>query len=675
MTHKTDDAGVCSGIRSRVVYQSDSVMTAVVPALIFGVLTVLTEPPWTAVDGSLMGYILLTIAHFLPLFVLILPARGGRAGSWLSVGLMSASGVALCVHAGLSHLIVEGLDEGNLFSARVTMPAFEVFLSTVAVPAGLLVTSGFEDAGRRLYVVMPTLFAAFAQILWFGAQRLWLGPSGFELWFASRIVVHCAMGGAAGFIASSFRSFRPKPYPIHWGGLTELILMRLPSSLALSILVWAAISVSSLTRVIAEQGDRGRWVTERIDDYFLSLTNLKRAEDEGMVYEELRGDLERTRKTLLGAASFDPVLSSDLMAMMREIEGEGGHLRAVADFRGSVMRLNRRLLATGEPYFLEPHTLGDGVRRVKFLFRYRIVRRGRYGLHGGRSVPVIRLRRMDGILVDNPYTGLSYKGIGTVLMDHLEDAAIRSYSGLFGSDAMQKKKEDGRFKETAWQLRQDRRRALVSVLLAGDRTMSVLEGLAALSADIQPMIDLTNIRMRMDASSVAAYNHLTEILAQQTEVHEARHAMDNGGARIPGCLRELGAGDLAAQATPEIRAYLTEIVDGPLGPKFGLSTVGDLIIGEHARANAYFFAAVTIMEGLWGERIRRPDLVEREGETGTHHVFMPISKRHPGWLSYSRIYGAYSDLSALPDNALRTRAREVFEELFGEEYVSVERRR
>jgi hypothetical protein len=205
--------------------------------------------------------------------------------------------------------------------------------------------------------------------------------------------------------------------------------------------------------------------------------------------------------------------------------------------------------------------------------------------------------------------------------------------------------------------------------------MAVLERLSVLSEYVQPMMDLSNVRERMDASTVAAYNHLTEILALQTEVHEARHAMDDGGARIPGCLRELRAGDLSAQATSEIRAYLTEIVDGPLGPKFGLSTVGELIIGENARANAYFFAAVTILEGLWGERIRRPDLVEREGAQGTRYIFLPISVRHPGWLSYSRIYGACLDLSALSDDALRTRARELFESLFKEEYVSVERRR
>lgn len=675
VTQRNDDTDAHTGNRSRVVYQSDSVMTAVVPALLFGLLTVLAEPPWSAIEDSLLGYFLLTMAHFLPLFVLILPSKGGRTGSWIAMGLMSAAGVALCAHVGLSRLIVQGMDEGDLFSARVMMPILELFLSTSAVPAGLLVTSRFQRAGRRLFVLLTIIFAAFSQVLWFGAQRLWLGPSGFELWFASRIVVHCAMGGAAGFIASSFRRFRPRPYPAHWGGLTELIMMRLPSSLALAILLWSAVSVSAFARIVAEQGDRGRWITERIDDYFLSLTNLRIAEREGLAYDELRGDLERTRRTLLGAASFDPLLSSVLMAMLRDIEGAGPHLRANPDFRGSVMAVNRRLLSTGMPYFLEPHTLGKGGDEVRFLFRYRIVRRGRYGMQGGASVPMIRLRRMDGILVDNPYTGLSYRGIGTVLMDHVEDTALRSDAKLFGADAIRKKEEDGRFKETAWLLRQDRRGALVFALSSGNHDVTTLARLAVLSADIQPMIDLTNIRERMDVSAVAAYDRLTEILAQQTEIHEARHAMETGESPIPECLGELGAGGLSDQAASEIRAYLTEIVDGPLGPKFGLSTVGSLIIGENARANAYFFAAVTILEGLWGERIRRPDLVEREGESGTRYVFMPISERHPGWLSYSRIYGAYSDLSALPDNALRARARELFEELFGEEYRSIERRR
>jgi len=98
-----------------------------------------------------------------------------------------------------------------------------------------------------------------------------------------------------------------------------------------------------------------------------------------------------------------------------------------------------------------------------------------------------------------------------------------------------------------------------------------------------------------------------------------------------------------------------------------------MITDRNARANAYLFAAIVILEGLWGEKIRRPDVLEQPGEDGPRWSFAKITPKHPGWLSYSRILGACADLSALPDKDLKQRARDLFKTLFKTEYKSIKR--
>jgi hypothetical protein len=652
--------------------QMGSPVTALLAALLFGTLTVLVEPPWSYIERSSFGYLILTAAHFFPLFVLSLRSRQGGVGLWVSTLLASVGSVALCLHAGLSHTIVENIDAGMILSPKTLLAVLEIFLSSAAVPLGLITVLRFRAPGLAAYMLIPALFAGASQAIWFGLVRLAQGPGGIELWFASRIIIQLALGLAAGFLFAGARLHRPKPYPSHWGGFTELVISKMPNALPLTILIVSALMLSGVLRVGAELGDTTRLVTVRIDDYFLSLANLRRAEDADLVYPGLFEDLARSRNALLGAASFDPELVSRTRAMLKEIESDTGPEARANRFRDAVLSVNQRLLGAGAPFFLEPHTMGEPQRLVKFLFRYKIERRGRYGLEKGGSVPMLRLRRLDDILIDTPYTGLSYPGLGTVLMDHIDDTALRAYAPLFSDAALEPNPTEGRFAATARLMRQDRRDAILRALKIADGSMKKL---AAFSKRWGQLADLTGIRAKMDVPTLSAYDALTEAIARQTEVHESRHAFDNSLPSSLTELEELSAGPLKGQAISEIRAYLTEIIDGPLGPKFGLSTLAKMIIGPDARANAYFFASVVILEGLWGEKVRRPDIVETEGEDGPHTVLMPITRNHPGWLSYSRIHGAYADLSALDSETLRARALEVFKQLFGEEYRKVKRRR
>jgi hypothetical protein len=654
--------------------QTGSFATAILAALLFGALTALVEPPWPHIERSSFGHLILTAAHLFPLIVLSLVSRPGSAKQWLACLVASLGSVGLALHAGLSATIVESIDAGAVLSGDTALALSGIFLSTAAVPIGLLLVHRRRSAGLATYLWVPTVTGAASQALWFGLVRLVQGASGIELWFAARIIIHGALGLTAGFLFGGARIFRPLPYPSHWGGVTELLISRLPHALPIALLLTGGFVVSGILRVAAELSDTTRLVTVRLDDYFLSLTNLRRAEQAALVYPGLFSDLERSRNALLGAASFDPELTKRTGTMLQEIERKTSGSNSGSDFRDAVISVDRRLLANGEPFFLEPHTMGEGQGLFKFLFRYRVERRGRYGLEGGRSVPVIRLRRLDDILVDTPYTGLSYPGIGTVLMDHIDEVVLRSDAALFSGDALALNPDEGRFAATALRMRKERRGALENAT-GGALPRDALEKLAAFSDQWRGLADLTHIRQKMDVATLSAYDALTEAVALETEVHEARHALDGPLPTTLPELEELSAGPLAGPAVSEIRAYLTEIIDGPLGPGFGLSTLAKMIIGPDARANAYFFAAMVIIEGLWGEKVRRPDIVERQSAVGVSAVVMPITPDHPGWLSYSRIHGACSDLAALDAEELKARAVGLFEAFFHEEYVSIRRRR
>ncbi len=651
--------------------QTNSPVNAVITAVVFGTLTALVEPPWSYIDNTTSGHLFLTLAHLFPLLVLSLLARPGSLRQWVACGVAALGSIGLGLHAGLSASIVENIDAGGVFSNATALAILEILLSTVSIPFGLLLVCRRRSPGLAIHLAVPMTTAAVSQILWFGLARIVQGASGIEYWFATRIIIHLATGMTAGFLWAGARIFRPVTYPSHWGGFAEHLFSRLPSALPLSLLLSVALLASGAMRISAELSDTSRLITLRIDDYFLSLTNLRRAQDDDLVYPELYTDLAHTRDAVLGAAAFDPELAARTREMLQQIETPPAGAEA---FRDAVLSVNRRLLAAGEPFFLEPHTMGKDEKLWKFLFRYRIERRGRYEQSGGRSIPMLRLRRLDDILIDTPYTGLSYRNLGTVLMDHIDDTTLRSHAQLFKDSALKKDPEEGRFAVTALEMRRDRRGA-IEAAIAEALPAGGLQRLAAFSDRWRTLADLSRIRARMDLETLAAYDALTEAIARQTEVHEARHGLDGPLPKTLTELDELSAGPLAAAAVSEIRAYLTEIIDGPLGPKFSLSTLGEMIIGPNARANAYFFAAMVIIEGLWGEKVRRPDIVEKEGEDGARSVVMPISPDHPGWLSYSRIYGAYATLSGLDPDELRTRAVTLFERLFDEEYRHIRRRR
>jgi len=640
-----------------------------VPPFFFYVLLVLADPPWPGITAAPSSYAILALAYAWPLFVLSFNAVQGPLRRWAALGIASFGSCLLCLHGGLSSAVVIDLDVGTFISLNTFKAIAGVFLGVSAIPAGLLVALGFKQKKLYTFVFLPALFGALSQLGWFGLLQLVEGQSGIHFWLWSRMLIHAVVGMVAGILVGGSQIYRPTTFQTDWGGISEMLVKRLPRALPLAILVTLGLAAAGSARIAAEHADSSRFVTSRFDDYFLSLSNLRRAHQAQLVYPGLYQDLHRSRSALLGAASFDPELIRLLKPMLKSIERGKTGKTDQRQFKRSVLAVNRRLLAGGEPYFLEPHSINDGQWPMRFVLRYRVSGRARFRIEGGGSMPVIRLRRLDDILVDTPYTGLSYEGLGTVLMDHIDDVALRSYGRLFEPGATMRNPDDGRFQITRSMIRSDRKAALKQALLKqGIWHPKTLEQLAAIGTDWRQVIDVSGARRVMDAPTLVIYDALAELLAQQTEVHEARHAFDGEWTTSLDALEALTPAGLGPSAVQEVRAYLTEIIDGPLGPRFALSTVLKMIAGPGARANAYFFAAVLILEGLWGEKIRRPDFIEIEGPNGPKQIVAPITPEHPGWLSFSRILGAHSDLRALPPEALKAKAKSLFRVLFNEEY-------
>ncbi len=641
---------------------------AIAPALAFTGLTFLARPNWPGITGGAGGTLILAAGFAAPLLVLCARAASGLE-RWLAVTLAALGGAALALHGGVAQLIAFDLDAGDAPHRTTLLAASGAFFGAFAVPAGLLAARSVRRLGTLTHVILGSAAGATGQLLWFGTLAIVEGTHGASLWLGSRVLIHAASGAVAGILAGSFLGSRPAG-----GAIAFWPVFPLPAAVPLAGLWLAAAAVSGALHVIALSHDDDRAFGPRLDAYFLALSNLYRAEEERLVYPGLHTELDRARRALVGAAGFDATLGGLTGRMLDTIERPEPGTSSLTAFRDAVRAVDRRLMDLGRDLFLEPHVIEQGVARpVRLVLRYRVTAARRYGLGGDGSVPVLDLRRTDGMPVDTPYTGLSHGEVATVLLDHVDLSALEVHAPLFAAGAIDPRPEDGRFSATRSLLRTDRHTALLSRLVARGHREDTLRRLGGTAVRFRAARDPSLLRSRLDAAALAAFDALADELAGQTAVHEARHALDDNWEDGLPDLDDLSAGALAPTAAAEIRAFIAEIVDGPLGPRFALAGVLEHVAGEEARANAYFFAGVVLLEGLWGEPVRRPTVAERDGPDGPRQVLLAIDRDSPGWLSYSRIHGAYSDLRALDPEDLRHLARELFERLFHEEYRPIHR--
>ena len=627
-------------------------VTAIVPSAFFFGLTYLAQAQWPRIDSSTTGYFLLTIAIALPILSMcVRPARSPWK-NLAGVVIASFTAVPICLQAGLSKDLVRNLDASLLPDMTTMCAASGVVIASISIPIGLLFSSRLRGKGGIYsFVFITSAAGVLGQLSWFGLARLIDGPSGIEYWTLTRTLIHGGTGSIAGILAGSNLLFRTREQRAFAGPIDRLIA-GLPDALAITVLLFFVFLAAGTVRVIAESHDDERFITIRLDEYYLALSNLRLAKMEGLAYPDLYRDFKRSRRALKGSASFDPDLPPLLDTMLEKMEDTSNSKASGLAFKTSVIAVDRHLFDEGAPFFLEPHEIFERGRMIRFVLRYRIVSRSHMGRKDDDGVVMLRLRRMDDLMVDTPFAGISYPGIGTVLMDRIDDTALKVHGRLFTPDALLLLPDDGKFARTrAW--------------IRGDKKSAVKKALAK--------------RGHVDRSALrkpAAYDALADILARQTEVHEARHALDGDLDISLAEVNELRPGPLADSTVAEIRAYLTEIIDGPLGPGYGLAVVCDLLAGKNARANAYFFSSMVILEGLWGDAVRKPDTVMRESpdggpDGGPVEETLPIGPENPGWLSFSRINACYAELRSLQPKELQNRARALYESLFGESYRPV----
>ena len=589
------------------------------------------------------------------------------------VVISSLTAIPICLQAGLSNDIVRDMDAGLLPDMATLSAVFGIVIAFISIPLGLLLSSRLlGKGGIYSFVLITSAAGALGQLSWFGLSRLIDGPSGIEYWMLTRTLIHGGTGSIAGLLVGSNLLFRTRGQRAFSGPFDRLIA-GLPSALTVSTLLFVAFTAAGTVRIIAESDDDERFITTRLDEYYLALSNLRLAKMEGLAYPDLYRDFKRSRLALLGSASFDPLLPPLLHSMLEAMENTSDTKDSEYGFKASVIAVDRHLFDADVPFFLEPHEIREMGSTIRFVLRHRITSMRRMGPKDGDGVVMLRLRRMDDLLVDTPFAGISYPGIGTVLMDRIDDTALRVHGRLFTPGTSSLIPDDGKFAQTRAWIRGDKKSAISKALAKrGHVDGSVLRKLAYTGENWAHRSDVIGVRENMDAGTLAAYDALADILAKQTEVHEARHALDGDLDIALAEVNELHPGPLADSTVAEIRAYLTEIIDGPLGPGYGLSVVCDLLAGKNARANAYFFSSMVILEGLWGAPVRKPDTVMRESpDGGPVEETLPINPENPGWLSFSRINACYAELRSLQPKELQQRARALYQSLFDESYRSM----
>jgi hypothetical protein len=152
---------------------------------------------------------------------------------------------------------------------------------------------------------------------------------------------------------------------------------------------------------------------------------------------------------------------------------------------------------------------------------------------------------------------------------------------------------------------------------------------------------------------------LVDAFAASVRRHEARHSIDIArdlDIAMPAALgRYVGDGPFANKAKAELAAYLTQIAYDPVLPQLDLWNFANQAFDHDYSSGPEAFAAIVAIEGLArhaGGGIRPPALVA-------------------GRLDRGRLAETALPLTGISDDALRTAARGLFSELFGEPPVAI----
>jgi len=356
-----------------------------------------------------------------------------------------------------------------------------------------------------------------------------------------------------------------------------------------------------------------------------------------------------------GVPAYDPALEQMLAIEMPRIAWNGGPapdwLRHAMDTRGlalshawtglldAVERLDRRhvnrlrdaahalsneLAAQGLGYQVAAYSehLDKGSHLTPIIFVYR-VEKVVFVRCDGEPRRVLDLRRIDHVRLERFVLGLESSEVGDpmVMLDRVEEF-VATHVRPLASGGPYELGDDSFRRSTA---------GAVLAAAAGDAIRPELHG----------------------------RGEIEELFAASVRRHEARHSIDVDNdldlPTPPALARLAGDGPFLVRARAELAAYLTQIAYDPALPQLALWNFANQAFDSDYSYGAEGYAAVVALEGL-----------ARHVGGGVHPPAFARGRLDRGQLAETAF-----PLAHATDDQLRTAARELFAELFGQPPVAI----
>jgi hypothetical protein len=304
-----------------------------------------------------------------------------------------------------------------------------------------------------------------------------------------------------------------------------------------------------------------------------------------------------------------------------------GYHDAEERLRAAAQGVSDQFAAVGLGYHLEADVLSDhGVSHgAVFAFRVEDVV---YVRAGGEPRRVLSLRRLDRINIMHTVLGMQTEELGdpVVLLDQIDDFVQRRLAPVVYHDEFMI--GDDNFARTGT-----------------GRELAYAAG-AAISRELAPM-NRNGPR-------------ISRVVTATVRRHEARHGYDNDHdqLRYPDALSvALGEGHspFNQRARAELSAYTSQIASDPVTPQLALWNLASLGFSKTTSGSAESYVAVVVVSGL-------------ARELGIRAVGPVI---HDGHIDRSRLAELAMPLANESDDALRTAARRLWQDLYGEPLIAI----
>jgi len=300
----------------------------------------------------------------------------------------------------------------------------------------------------------------------------------------------------------------------------------------------------------------------------------------------------------------------------------------------SVAAVNAAARAAGLAYWVDaPHAAGK-----QWILSYDVLARSRWTLDGGKSVEVLRVRRLDRVNLEMAFLGHAGGDQPVVLLDRVEAELLDLAHGAYARDGrggVAEQAANGAWRSVMQNLagaaalaegarlleeRAERVRRLAKgpkggVIVEfpdrvelGDEFLDSLMPYADVARGGGPVLLGADLRAVREADRALrtgeprrALDAVLDQMASDTEAHEARHALEPlGDGPVPALVLEAAGDDderFARSAANELTAYLGQL-HASARPCAVLAQLAFRAKGDRARATPHHFAAHVLLHAL-----------------------------------------------------------------------------